>query len=445
MTGVEPAVAHPRAAPAVGTGLLLSLVAGRGAFRLTLYAANAVLAAVWTRAEFSGYAAAAGASMWLLSLVSAGPEKAALKLLPRADRTRPALLGALRGLAAVLPLPLLGAAGVALAVAPSAPATLHLVVAAQYVALGANLLLVGLYRALGRPRRDVATFLTLSVVTVAATAVTALTGLPPAAYAAVLLAATTVVNVGLLRGLRTAPARTPRRLRTLRLLATTAALMGASEVLSNAALSALYVVLALTAFAAQSAELYLVGIVWSLALSALYFLLRVFQPRTSLRYAGSAAGEGRRVAVRLARAVVALDLLWLALAGAAVLVLDLHELAPGRPTLLALAALMLARAPIVVLATTAAYLLENADGESLRVSAAAAGLGLAAVVLTGVVLVPVYGAVGAVWALAVKELAVGVTVLARVHRPAGPSQGASPGASVARTDADHARVHRPAS
>ncbi|WP_026414420.1 hypothetical protein [Actinomadura oligospora] len=418
---------HETATVAPRARLVLFLLVGRVVLRLLLYAAGMILVFAWGRDEFSRYAAAAGTAVWLTPLVQAGPEKAALKLLPRATRTRGDLLGPLRATVALLPLPFAAATAVMLLYDPHATATLYIAAASYQVSLGCTLLGTAVHRALGRADRDVAAYAALSVGLAVMCGLVLLAGPPPVAYFCGLLVLTLTLNLALAR-LMPVPEPSPRVRKTRALLAGTVALMGAPEVTANLATSLLYVELSLTALGHHSAghdtaghrasgDLYLVLMAWSLAIGAGYFAQRVFQPATSVRLTGRGAAAGRSRAHRLARGVLLGSLAWPPLALAAQ-----FTVLSGLPTLAVLAVLMVSRAPLYMLMTYASYLLENSGGRHLRTSAMAGATGLLAVVVAGAVAIPLLGAAGAVYALAAKELVLSLVVLARAaRRPAGRS------------------------
>lgn len=386
-------------APArIGARLLISLIAGRASYRLMLWAASVVLAGVWGRTEFAPYAASVGAAAWLTSVIQTGPEKAALKLVPRARRVRGELIAAVRAVVLWVPIPLAVAAYAAAVLAP-AQVSLRVLAAAHYVTLGCALLGVALYRVLDRPARDTVTFLILSAGTGGLIVVTAATGLSPVGYLTAQVTLTTVLTLSLAFGLprRTATDRIPLRRRVWRLLAATSALMGVSEVMSNLAASVIFVELAVTAHATQNTELYLVTQGWSVIVGFVYFVQRVFQPRVTVRLAADGAA-GVRPAGRLARAVLLLNTTWLVVAGAL-----MTGGGTGGRLLIVLGVMTLTRGPLYLLASQSAFLLENTDSAGLRASAAGATLGAVSVALLGLLVIPRYGAVGALYVLAARE------------------------------------------
>ncbi|WP_067476103.1 hypothetical protein [Actinomadura hibisca] len=410
MTGTRvpgPARAGP---PRTGMRSLAPLLAGRASFRVLLYLSGPLLLAAWGRDDFNRYAAAVGSVTWLTALVQAGPEKAALKLVPRSHRTLGDTLGPLRAAVAFLPIPPAVVAVAAMLAAPSATATLYLTAAAYQIALGCTLLGAGVHRALGRTAPDLAAYAALSAGTAAMTGLALTAGPPPVVYIGALLAVCAVLNVALARRLPR-PRPSGRRRAVRRLLAGTVLLMGAPEAMTNAATSLLYVELTLSAHAGQSGRLYLVLMAWSLVIATGYFVQRMFQPAASARLRGEGAAAGQDRARRIARLVLAGSAVWLAVAGAVLAVAGTR----GADSLVLLGVLLVSRAPLYLLMSYAAYLLENTGGRDLRTSAAGGAAGLVAVVATGAVTVPLCGAAGAVYALAAKELVLGAVVLARLR------------------------------
>src|SRR5690606_6918711 len=165
------AVAGPpadRAAPSgrveryrVGLSSLLSLLAGRASYRLVMLATSALLWPVWGRERFGTYAAALATFSWLTVLML-GPEKAMLKLLPRAPRTGPMVTAALVAVLWWLPLPVVAAFVVVRLFDGPGSAAVHVGVAGMQLSIGCTMVLVGLHRAAGRARVDTATLLTMS-------------------------------------------------------------------------------------------------------------------------------------------------------------------------------------------------------------------------------------------------------------------------------------------
>ncbi|MFI6387561.1 hypothetical protein ACIBHY_27165 [Nonomuraea sp. NPDC050547] len=380
----------------IGLARLTTLIAGRATFRVMLYGSAALLALAWSRADFGAYAAVMGAVGWLCMVVQSGTEKAALKLIPRARRTRDQLAGMLRALVAYVPLPATAAAVVALALAPRHPVTLYLLGIAYYVALGCGMLGVALHRALGRYARDTVHFAVLGLGMGAMAALAFFAGVGPTGYLTGLLALVTALNLSLLPGLPRAGRPRPG---LRRVLAGTIVLMGAADVMNNAMIGTLFIELSLSAHADQSGELYFVTLAWGFALSVLYTLQRIYQPQLSLRVAGGGAAGARVLGRRMAGLAAVAGVLWLALAGVA-LVQHIHG-----P--IALGVLALTLLPVQALASGATFVVEHTDP---RANAKAVVAALAAVAALGAVAIPLAGAAGAVYALGANPLVLGLAL-----------------------------------
>lgn len=391
----------------VGPRRLLSLLAGRATFRLLLYGSAVILVLAWSRQDFNRYATVIGAVGWLNILVQSGTEKAALKLIPRARRTREQLTWMLRVVVAYLPLPFSVAAAAGFALAPDSTLTLYLLGCAYYVSLGCGMLGVAVHRVLGRYLRDIAYFALLGLGMLVMAALTFTAHVPPAGYLGGLLLLTTALNLALLHGL-------PRRARPMRrsvrdILLHTVTLMGAADVMSNLMVGALFVELSLTSHADQSGDLYLVLLAWGFASSLIYTLQRIYQPRLSLRIASGEVAEARALGRRIARLGAWAGAAWLLLAGVALV----GGLA-GTRSLLALGALLLSLLVVWTLPSCGLFVLENTDESGLRGSAGAVVLAAVAVTAIGAVVIPLAGAAGAVYALGANSLVLGL-VLGRVR------------------------------
>ena len=407
----------------VGPGLLLWLVAGRGAWRVALNLANVGLLAAWGASVFAGYASAVGRTVALVPLVSCGVEKAALKLLPRARAARPLLVAALLAIGCLLALPFLAWVVAAALWHRSGTEPLQLAVVPLQALLGLNLVLVALARALGRPRQDPLNFLALAATLLLLTALALGFGLPPMVVVLAELAAVAALDLALLRALPVAPrfAGLPRRRRLLGGLLRTMALIGAYDLAVGASASLVFFALGASRFRGESGLLLLVISLWSLLFNGFAYLLRVFQPQLSVALSRAGGVDGRRHALRLARLAAAAVAGWAGLlAAAALLGGGLPAVLRELPLPLAAALVLLPRLPVVALAGGATWLLENGDRGSLRLAATAAAGGLVGVALLAAALVPRLGASGAVLALSgfeVLQVAVLLVGLSGARRP----------------------------
>jgi hypothetical protein len=404
-------------------------VAGRGAWRVAINLSNVGLLAAWGAAVFAGYASAVGRTVALIPLVSCGVEKAALKLLPRARVARPLLVAAFLTVGCLLALPFLAWVAAEAVWRRSGTEPLQLAVVPLQALLGLNLVLVGLARALGRPRHDPLNFLALAAALLLLTAMAAGLGLPPLGVVLAELAAVAALDIALLRALPVAPrfAGLLRRRGLLRGLLRTMALIGAYDVAVGASLSLVFVTLSATRFRGESGLLLLVISLWSLLFNGFAYLLRVFQPQVSvaLRAGGM---QARQHALRLARLAAVAVAGWLGLLGvAALLGGGLPAVLRGLPLPLAAALVLLPRLPVLALAGGATWLLENADPGSLRLAATAAAGGLAGVAILSAVLVPWLGAPGAMLALSGFEVVQVAVLLGGLNEGRRPGTGQPPG------------------
>jgi len=386
------ATAEVTAAHRVGPRRLMTLLGGRATFRLLLYGSAGILVAAWSRDDFNRYAAAVGATGWLCMVVQSGPEKAALRLIPRARRTREQLAGMLRAILGYVPIPFVAAAAAGFVLAPDSMATIYLLSAAYYVSLGCGMLGVAVHRALGRYTPDTVHFSLLGLGMLAMAGLAFAVSVRPAGYLAGLLVLSTMLNLVLLRGLPRTPWPPHRTLR--RVLAGTVVLMGTAEVMSNAAVGLLFVELALTSHASQSGDLYVLILGWGFTVSVIYTLQRIYQPRLSLRMASDGAAGTRAFGRRVARLSVWTSATWLVLAGVALI----GGLA-GTRSLVALGCLLLSLLPAYLLTGFGIFVLENTDEAGLRSSAKAAVVALVAAIALGALVIPLAGAAGAVYVL----------------------------------------------
>lgn len=390
----------------IGPRRLLTLLSGRAAFRLLLYGSAGVLVAAWSQEDFNRYAAAVGAVGWLSMVVQSGPEKAALTLIPRAHRTREQLAGMLRAAVAYVPLPFTAAAVAALLIGPGSTFTIYLLAVAYYIGLGCGMLGVAVHRALGGYARDTVHFTLLGVGMIAMAGLAFALSVPPVAYLAGLLVLVTALNLALLRGL---PRGRPPRPGLRRVLARTVVLMGAADVMSNAMIGTLFVELSLTSYANQSGDLYMMTLGWGFAVSVVYTVQRIYQPRLALRMSAGGAAEVRALVRRLAGLAIGASALWLVVAGAAMA----GGLA-GTRSLIVLGILLATLLPANALASSGIAVLENTGEAGLRGSAKAAVLAWAVTAALGALAVPLAGAAGAVYALGAQGLVLGIVLRRRI-------------------------------
>lgn len=403
----------------VGWATLASLLAGRGAYRLVQVGTTVLLLPAWGTERYGVYATAVASFSWLTALVFTGPEKAVLKLLPRALRTGPMLTEAFLGLVWWLPVPLLVAYAVSLAAGARGAPAVYLGVATMLLTTGCTLLLVGLHRAAGRPRSDVGSFLVMSVVQLVLLAAAGTGRLGPLGYVTAVTAGQLGLNAVLATRLGRPSLRIRRRRGYLRRIAWTALLMSGADVCLYLSTAVLFALLAASTWADQVSGLFVVVIVWSVAVNLLVYLLRVYAPRTSLRLAGAAGADGRRRASRLARVVIGLNLLWLAAIGPVAAGLELTSVGSLAGQIVLWGGLLATRAPALATLLWAGYLLENTDARAPRVTGLAGAAGLLTAAAAGLVAVPAIGGLGVIVAFAVAELAQATIIAVGGRPPAG--------------------------
>ncbi|MER6608257.1 hypothetical protein ABT282_20680 [Streptomyces sp. NPDC000927] len=402
-------------------GLLTSLLAGRAAFRLALVGANAALLASWGQGPYAHYAGAMGTAQVLTTITSLGIEKSALKLVPRARRTGGRLITVFLACALALTGAVVLWLGCAVVLVPSGDHRMAALLAGLYAALlGLNTVLVGLCRALGRNRADIANFAALSLIIVAGTALTTLLDWGPVAFIGWILGGTALLDLAHLPALYRAAARPVRR-RLVAPAVGTSLLMASGDVAASGTLSLLFALLGASGHHEQGGHLYLMVLASSVLLNGFGYLLRLFQPHVSLTLRGVTDTRlDRRVVRRLPQVAVA-GILWTP----AALLLTRHAEQSGlvSPPVAVLLLYVLC-VPLFFAVGSLNYLLENATTRTLRVTAAGSVAGLVCAVLLGLVLVPALGALGAVTALVAGEIA--HVLAARLLLRTAPRPAAAP-------------------
>ncbi|WP_141717593.1 hypothetical protein [Nocardia altamirensis] len=392
--------------PAVRT--VVSLVLGRGGFRIAYHGIGLVLLAWWGAEVFAIYASAVGATAWL-ALLSSGPEKAVLKLVPRLPRTggvvaRTAVLTSALPLAVALVLVLvLATAGSVVVVYPLA--------AAWSAALGLLTVLVAVHRASGRPMHDSRGFLLLAVLLPVAVLAGVSGGLSPGGQLALLAAVTLGVALWSARGAVPIGAllARPRRGATTAIVRAEL-LLGLYEPLGSAAVGVLYAVLALSGQREASTTLYLALLMSSVVGSLTLYLLRIYQPVSSLRLRGTGARAGVDIARRLLIVGLGAGVFGCALVGAVA----------GQLSAAALIVLLLCfEIPIHAVVSLALFLLENAGRQQLTIAAASAATQFVAVAVLAALLVPAHGPPAALWVLVASYAVLAATTLPRLRSEQG--------------------------
>jgi len=402
---------------------LLTLVAGRSAFRLAQLAATVVLLPLWGERRYGVYAGAVAAFTWVISLLQAGPEKTVLKLLPRAPRTGPQIVEAIAALLWWLPVPLLVAFAVAVTAGERGTVAIYLGVAAIAVGSGETLLLAGLHRVSGRPHYDFRSGFVLCAVQVALIGLV-VAGLGPLGYVAAYVVAQAAVNLVLLARLGRPSLRIRERPGFVRRVVWTVLLMGSPEICLYLCTSVLFTILAASRWSGQVGPLFAVLIVWSAGITFLLYGLRVYAPQVSLQLVGRGGHAATARAARLARVVVGVDLAWVAAALVLVHVTGVLGTSRGSGALLVWIVLLASRTPAVAALIVAGFLLENSDARAPRITGAAGPVSLAAVTVAGLLLVPAYGGIGLLAASATGEAMQALVITALValgRRPVRPS------------------------
>ncbi|MDA0638742.1 hypothetical protein OUY22_35485, partial [Nonomuraea sp. MCN248] len=194
-----------------------------------------------------------------------------------------------------------------------------------------------------------------------------------------------------------------------RVLGRTVVLMGAADVMNNAMIGTLFVELSLTAYASQSGDLYMMTLGWGFAVSVVYTVLRIYQPRLVLRMSTDEAAGVRALVRRAAGLASWVSALWLVVAGVA-----LAGGLAGTRSLVVLGVLLVTLLPANALASFGIAVLENTGEAGLRDSAKAAVLAWAVTAALGALTVPLAGAAGAVYALGAQGLVLGLVLKRRI-------------------------------
>ncbi|MFI9509735.1 hypothetical protein [Nocardia sp. NPDC052566] len=395
------AASAPMTVPRAGT--VLSLLAGRGTFRIAYHATALALLAIWGTERFAVYAGAVGATAWL-ALLSSGPEKTVLKLVPRLPRLAGAVVRTAL-LTASVPV-LLAAAGTA-AMAGS-PAVIYPLAALWSAGLGLLGVAVAVHRATGRPLRDSQGFLLLAVLLPAAATAVASSGFSPVGAVLAAAVSTLVVAALSMRGITVAAApRTPTAA-----IVRSELLLGLYEPLGAAGVGVLYVALAVSGRRDGSATLYLALLVSSVIGAGTLYLLRVYQPASSVRLRGAGARTGRALTRRLLLAVSIAGLTGCAIAAA------LFRNGPAVSGIAVLVLLLAFEIPLHAAVSLALFVMENTGDRELILAATAAATQFAAVAVLAALLVPAHGPPAALFALVASYTVLAASTLPRLRRRA---------------------------
>lgn len=390
--------------------MVASLIAGRGGFRVANQLSVVALAVVWGTQTFGAYANAVGVCAWLI-FVSAGAEKAALKLAPRHPRLTRDIVAQVILIACVPLAAALISLAAALLVAGAAAATVYLAAAAVSSCTGLLLVVAGLHRLSGRPGYDVAAFLVAAASIGVITTLTWALDLQPLAQLLMILAVSLTLLAMLLAALPAnwRPGHRRRRGVVTKHVLQSSFLLGANDILDAAGISIVFAILAISGRTAQSGPLLLALIAAGAVGSLLVFLLRLAQPSVSLRQRGRGGQAGRRRAALLLQWAQWLGLAVAIALAVAVVVATTSGDGSALSSTGALAVLVVAEILMFAVVSYAVFLVENTDHKVLKVTASAALVGFGATVGLGAALAW-FGAAGALGAVVV-GLAVKATVL----------------------------------
>lgn len=380
--------------------VMVRLAAGRGVFRLASQVMAVALAVVWGAETFGVFANALGLCAWLLFVPTAA-EKAALKALPRMRFLTADVARLVVWLATAPVLALLAAFTVALLMGPQGTVTLYLGTAVWWTATGLLMTVSGLHRLRDRPMRDAAAFGATTGVVVAGTLVTWFVGWSPTAHLTLLLGGLLAVIAHSLYALpRDWVLGTGSGRKLLPALGRSTWLLGLSELLDVAALSTVYLVLAVTGRTTDSGPLYLAVLVASMAGALVLYQLKLYQPATSARLRGAGGAAGRARTFRLLRAAERGGLAFAAVMAVLVAFPSGRDLLTTE-SYLVLGAILAVEVAVSSLVMYANFLLENTNSSVLTITSVAAGVGLAATALIALAVVPWLGAAGGLAALVI--------------------------------------------
>jgi hypothetical protein len=392
------AVAMPR--PLV----ILRLVAGRGAFRLSIQLMSVALVTVWGGTSFSHFANALGLFGWLPPAASA-PEKAALKVLPRTRLLTPALTRMTIALSSAPAVALLAVLTPVALVAPTSPATTYLAAATWAAWTGLLMTVSGLHRLGGRPSLDTIAFGLCTGVVLGATAITWFTGWAPQFHLLSLVAGIVVVTGYALAALPRDWLRARSGRRLLPRLARLVALLGVSDIVDSIGNSLIFAVLAATGRITDSGPFYLVMLGSSMVCQFVFYLMRVTQPATSARLRGTGGNAGRVRALGLLAGAERLGICFAVVFALVAALPATRAILLGDGAVVAMVVLVLIEIGLFVAVMYAGYLLENTDNRILSVTSSSALIGLLATAALAVALVPALGMVGGVAVLVVAPVA----------------------------------------
>ncbi|SFB27755.1 hypothetical protein SAMN05216266_107192 [Amycolatopsis marina] len=382
--------------------MMLRLIAGRGAFRLSVQVMAVALLATWGAETYGRFTNALGLCTWLVFLPTAA-EKAALKVLPRTRLLSAHVAGLALRIAAAPVLLLVCALAVALLVAPSSTVTLYLCAATWSASTGLLMTVSGLHRLRGRPVLDAVAFGVAAALVIGATATAWYTGWSPRSHLLVLVAGIAVIIGCTVHALPPSWVRRqdPSGRRLLPAFGRSTWLLGITELLDAVTLSSIFLVLAVAGRVTDSGPFYLALMASSFICSFLLYQLKLHQPATSARLRGQGAAGGRERAYALLRSAEFAGLAFVALLVSMLALPPTRQLlvteATAQATLaeyLVLGVLVLIEMVMAIVLMYAGFLLENTNSRVLTITSGAAVVRLAATLLCAAALVPPLGAIG---------------------------------------------------
>lgn len=368
---------------------MISLLGGRMAYRLVWYAIGLFLLAHWGSTDFAYFATATGAASWLFALVSSGPEKAALVLIPLPGG------GHNEGRILTITLAWGAAAGlVGAAVTISAPAPdswVRFVLAGCYwTVLGAVTIFATLLRLRGRFLGDSLAFLAVSLGLVIGCVTAVVADLDPYQTLALLTAIVSLVAIAQLALLLRVGARPASPLPDSELWRAIGTL-GVGELLSTLSGSILFAYFAIVGDAHQTSLFYVLMVLSSAFAVGFLFMLRLIQPRLVQRIADGTGPDGRRVTRRVSGVVLAAGAPALVAAAAVVVLVSSGPLVAG--------VLLLGEMTLFAVLSICLLLLESSDGSGRAWSASTSAIEFVVVVALALPLITWRGAAGALLAL----------------------------------------------
>ena len=408
------------ASPAALRGrTVFTLLAGRGTFRLCVQVMSVALVAVWGADAFGRYTNALGLCAWLL-FVTTAPEKAALKVLPRARLLVAPLAGLVLRIA-IAPVALLGIALVAgLLVAPGSVVVWYLAAGTWTAGTGLLMTISGLHRLRGKPVLDTVAFSLATVVVLAATTATWLIRWSPEHHLLVLVGGITVVICCAALALPAQwrrPAKTDRRL--LPALGRSVWLLGMSDLMEALAGASVYAMFSLTGHTADSGPFYLAVLGSGVVCQFLSYRLKLVQPRTSASQRGTSGRAAQERAMRMLAVAERFGIGFAVVIACCVAVPEVRRGLTGQLALPALIGLTCVEVCLWILVYYPAFLLENTNSKVLSVTSSASVAGLIGTTVSAIVLVPTLGAFGGM-AAAMLGFAVKAVAIRRLYRRQQP-------------------------